>query len=130
MGIVRSVGLAVCLIACAPAPQHSERDDRIEAASLLTGRFAASPLAEWNVRGAAAGADCGVLVVETSMVLEDSVVEAIHYGTGAYTVYDGGVRHFSRERAFRGVVYRDATGRVWTYGDLPRADRGKLEPCR
>jgi hypothetical protein len=130
MGIFRSVGLATCLIACAPAPQHSERNGRIQAASLLAGRFAASPLAKWNVRGAAAGADCGVLLIETSTVLDDSVVEAIHYGTGAYTVYDGGVRHFSRERAFRSVVYRDTTGRVWRYGDLSQADQEKLEPCR
>ena len=130
MGLFRNVALVAGLIACAPAPQHSARHDRIEAASLLAARFAASPLAKWNVRGTAAGADCGVLVVETPMVLEDSLVEAIHYGTGAGAVYDGGVRHFSRERAFRGVVYRDATGRVWMYGDLSQADQEKLEPCR
>jgi len=129
MDIFRSVGLAVCLMACAPQ-QPSPRQQRITAASLLTRRCAASRLEKWNIRGAAAGADCNVLLVDTSMVLEDSLVEAIHYGTGAYAVVDGGVRHFTRERAFRGVAYRDRTGHVWTYGDLSQREAEELQPCR
>jgi hypothetical protein len=129
MVIFRTLGLAVCLIACAPQ-QPSPRENRIAAASLLTGRCAASRLAKWNIRGTAAGADCSILLVDTSMVLEDSLVEAIHYGTGAYAVVDGGVRHFTRERAFRGVAYRDRTGRVWTYGELTQREAEEVRPCR
>lgn len=130
MEILRSVALAACLMACAPRQQPSPRQDRIDAASAFTGRCAVSRLAKWNIRGRAAGADCNVLLIDTSMVLEDSLVEAIHYGTGAYRVVDGGVRHFTRERAFRGVAYRDRTGRVWTYGDLAQREAEELQPCR
>ncbi|HXA18630.1 MAG TPA: hypothetical protein VN380_16670 [Thermoanaerobaculia bacterium] len=130
MDIVRSVGLVVCLIACAPRQQPSPRQERIDAASLFTRRYAASPLAKWNIHGIAAGADCSVLLVETSMVLDDSLTEAIHYGTGPYSVVDGGVQHFARARAFRGVAYRDRTGHVRTYGDLMQAEAEDLQPCR
>jgi hypothetical protein len=130
MDIFRSIGLAMCLIACAPRQQPSPRQDRIDAALLFTRRYAASRLAKWNIRGAAAGADCSVLLVDTSMVLDDSLTEAIHYGTGAYAVVDGGVRRFTRERAFRGVVYRDRTGSVRTYGNLVQGEAEDLQPCR
>jgi hypothetical protein len=115
---------------CAPRQQPSPREDRIVAASQLTVRCAASRLSAWNVRGTAAGADCNVLLVDTSMVLGDSLVEAIHYGTGAYEVVDGGVRRFTREQAFRGVAYRDRTGHIWTYGDLSQREAEELSPCR
>jgi hypothetical protein len=126
------VGLAACLLGtvCAPRQQPSPRDDRIAAASLLTRRCAASRLAKWNIRGIAAGDDCSVLLVDTSMVLDDSLTEAIHYGTGAYAVVEGGVRHFSRARAFRGVAYRDRTGHLRTYGDLTQREAEELQPCR
>ena len=64
------------------------------------------------------------------MVLDDSLVEAIHYGTGPYAVVDGGVRQFTREPAFRGVAYRDRIGRVRTYGDLTQREAEDLQPCR
>jgi len=131
MNIVRSAAFAACLIAAACAPrQPAPGDAHIAAAASLTDRCAASRLAAWNIRGRAAGADCRVLFVDTSMVLEDSLVEAIHYGTGAYAVVDGGVRRFIRERAFRGVVYRDRTGRLWTYGELSQGEAEELQPCR
>ncbi|MGH9422938.1 MAG: hypothetical protein ACRD3J_23385, partial [Thermoanaerobaculia bacterium] len=84
MNLIRISGLAVCLIAtvCAPRQVPSPREARITAASQLAGRCAVSRLAKWNIRGVAAGADCRVLLVDTSMVLGDSIVEAIHYGTG------------------------------------------------
>ncbi len=125
----RVVAVAVFAIACAPRHQ-SPRDERIAAASLLTRQCAASRLAKWNIRGAAAGDDCSVLLVDTSMVLDDSLVEAIHYGTGPYAVVDGGVRQFVRVRAFRGVAYRDRIGRVRTYGDLTQSEAAELQPCR
>jgi hypothetical protein len=131
MDIFRSIGLAVFLVStvCTPREPASAREHRIAAASLFTRRCAASRLARWNIRGIAAGADCGILLVDTSMVLDDSLTEAIHYGTGAYAVVGGGVRHFTRERSFRGVAYRDRTGHVRTYGDLTQAEAEDLQPC-
>jgi len=125
----RGMTLLFLLLACCAPPRPTPRDTRIAAASLLTKRCAASRLAKWNIRGTAAGADCGVLIVDTSMALDDSLIEAIHYGTGAYAVVDGGVRQFS-ERTFHGVVYRDGTGRTRTYGDLVRHQIEELQPCR
>jgi hypothetical protein len=132
MNILRSIGLVVLLGAtvCAPQQQPSPREHRIAAAALFTRRCAASRLARWNIRGSAAGADCGILLVDTSMVLDDSLTEAIHYGTGAYAVVDGGVRHFTHDRSFRGVAYRDRTGHVRTYGELTPAEAEDLQPCR
>jgi len=132
MDLFRSVGLVMCVIAtvCAPRQQPSPRDERIAAASLLTRRCAASRLAKWNIRGVAAGADCSILLVDTSMVLDDSLVEAIHYGTGPYAVVDGGVRQFTRLRAFRGVAYRDRIGRVRSYGNLTQREAEELQPCQ
>ena len=122
----------MCVMAtvCAPRQQESPREERIAAASLLTRHCAASRLAKWNLRGIAVGADCSVLLVDTSMVLDDSLVEAIHYGTGPYAVVDGGVRQFTRLRAFRGVAYRDRIGRVRTYGNLTQREAEELRPCR
>ena len=126
---MKTLVLTLCLLATVCA-KPTAREERVAAASLLTVRCAVSRLAKWNIRGRAAGADCNVLLVETTMVLEDSLVEAIHYGSGAYAVVDGGVRRFSNERAFRGVAYRDRTGHVWTYGDLTEAEAEGLQPCR
>jgi hypothetical protein len=131
MSTLKSAAFAACLIAIVCTPrQPSPRDARIAAAASLARRCANSRLAKWNIRGIAAGADCSVLLIDTSMVLDDSITEAIHYGTGPYAVVDGGVRHFTHQRAFRGVVYRDRTGRVWTYGDLTRREAEDLQPCR
>jgi len=121
------LALSFLLAACMP---RTQRDEQIAAASTLTDRCAASRLARWNLRGRAAGADCSVLLVDTSMVLDDALVEAIHYGTGAYAVVDGGVRRFTRDHDFASVIYRDRTGRVWTYGGLPRDEAKELQPCR
>lgn len=123
---MRTLALCLLLTVCAPHPH----DAQIAAAATLTDRYASSSMAKWNLRGSAAGADCNVLLVETPVVLDDALVEAIHYGTGAYAVVDGGVRRFTRERAFRAVVYRDHTGRVWSYGDLAQAEAEELQPCR
>jgi len=125
---MRKLVLCLTLTVCAPHP--SQRDAQIAAASALTERYAASTLAKWHLRGSAGGADCKVLLVDTPAVLEDSVVEAVHYGSGAYAVVDGGVRRFARERGFRAVVYRDPTARIWTYGDLAQGEADGLQPCR
>ncbi|MGA8808944.1 MAG: hypothetical protein WB973_13790 [Thermoanaerobaculia bacterium] len=132
MNIFRSIGLAVLLAAtvCTPRQRPSAREHRIAAAALFTRRCAASRLARWNIRGVAAGVDCNILIVDTSMVLDDSLTESIHYGTGAYAVVDGGVRHFAYDRSFRGVVYHDRTGHIRTYGELTQAEAEDLQPCR
>jgi hypothetical protein len=110
-------------------PQRSTQDIRITAASLFTKRYARSRLSGWHLRASAAGADCAVLFVDVPIVMEDSMIEAMHYGAGAYEVYAGGVQHFYRERTFRGVAYRDASGRVWTYGAVSRGEAGTLAAC-
>lgn len=108
----------------------AEQQRRISAASAFTKVYANSALAQWNVRGTAAGKDCGVLFVATSIIMEDALVDALHYGAGAYDIYPGGVKNFSREASFRGVAYRDATDKVWTYGAVTPEEAAQLAPCR
>jgi hypothetical protein len=121
--------IAACALACNPATRTPHNAFRTNAASMFTQRYATSRLSAWHVRANPAGSDCAVLLVETSVVLEDAMVEAMHYGFGAYDVYEGGVQQFSRDRTFRGVVYKDATGHRWNYGVSVREARD-VEPCR
>lgn len=115
--------LFVSIAAChRPGPQ-------VSAASMLTRRYSRSQFEKWNVRASAAGRDCRVLLVETSIVLDDSMVEAMHYGAGPYSVDGRGMQHFSREGAFRAVLYRDQTDRVWTYGDLDQEEARSITAC-
>jgi hypothetical protein len=111
---------------CESRPQV---DSRLDAAGFFTKRYSRSPLSVWNVRGAVAGADCDVFLVETSVVMNDAMVEALHYGAGAYGVVEGGVQRFYRDRAFRGVAYRDSAGHVWKYGDVTRSEAETLKRC-
>jgi hypothetical protein len=125
--------LAVTIIHCSDEPQLGKRHavkEHMIAARHFTMDCAGSRLASWNVRGSAAGNDCGILLIETPMILEDAIVEAMQYGTGAYDLYQGGVNHFSRARAFRGVVYKDGSGQVWFFGNLSRVEAESLRPCR
>ena len=120
---------AILLAACRPNPKPSQNDVRVAAARFFTEKYSQSKLAAWNVRASAAGRDCDVLLVDTSIVMEDSMVEALHYGGGDYSVIDdGGVERFCRQRAFRGVAYRDATGRVWAY-DVSADEAQTLKRC-
>ena len=57
------------------------------------------------------------------------MVEAMHYGAGAYGVVDGGVQRFCRDRSFRGVAYKDSSGRIWTYGNVTAQDAATLPRC-
>lgn len=116
------------VLSCTPNPATSH-DLRVRDADLFTQRYAQSRLARWNVRASAAGKDCAVLYVETSMILEDSMIEAMHYGAGAYDIHDGGVQQFLRERAFRGVAYKDRSGRLWTYGAVTPTEAERLARC-
>src|SRR5258708_4705635 len=99
-----------------PAERPSPQEARIAAANLFTRRYASSRLSSWHVHAAASGGDCAVLLVEMPAITEDSTIEAIHYGAGSYDVYDGGIQRFYRQKTFRGVAYKDISGRLWTYG--------------
>jgi hypothetical protein len=115
---------SACDSSRAPAPGN----ERIAAAGAFTSLYAPS-LAHWDVRGRAAGTDCSVLFVETAIVMDESIVEALHYGGGHYNTYRGGVDKFSRDRAFRGVAYKDSTGRLWTFGGVTHSEAESLAPC-
>ena len=129
------VPLLLAAATCKPQPSTApqppvDRFARIRAAGDLTSSYAHSRMAKWKVRGNAAGARCGVLLVEVAVVMEDSMVGAMHYGTGPYDVLQGGVDRFYRTHTFRGVAYRDATGRVWPYGAVSQREAEELVPCR
>jgi hypothetical protein len=132
--MARIVVLALCVLissaACDANRRTSQGEERVMAASAFTNLYAHSRLSGWNVRGRAAGADCGVLFVETEIIMEDSIVEALHYGGGHYNTYKGGVDKFSRDRGFRGVAYKDSTGFLWVFGDVSVYEAEALAPCR
>jgi hypothetical protein len=116
------------LLACQSKPPHN--NDHVVAASAFTQRYTHSRQSAWNVRGNAAGPDCDVLLVDTSVIMDDSMIEAMHYGAGAYDAVDGGVQRFCRERAFRGVAYKDASGKIWAYGAVTAEQARTLTRCR
>jgi hypothetical protein len=117
------------LLACA-CQSNQAADVHVAAARTFTHLYSESRLSGWKVQARAASADCSVLLIETSIVMEASMIEAMHYGSGAYDVYDGGVQRFYRDRGFRGVAYKDTTGAIWTYGDVTAREAGTLAPCR
>ena len=129
---MRRMALAACilgLIGCESNPHASPRERaRIVAANAFTSRYAESRLASWKLIARAAGDDCGVLLVETQIVMEDTMVGALHYGAPAYDAYAGGVQQFARDRRFRGAAYRDATRRQWVFGKVSPYEA--LVPCR
>jgi hypothetical protein len=115
----------VLMLSCQPSAKRNHVVD----AGTFTSRYANSRLSKWNVRASAAGADCGVLIIDTSIILEDSMVEALHYGAGPYGVLEGGIQRFCTDRSFRAVAYRDSSGRIWTYGDVSAAEVKRLKRC-
>lgn len=127
--------VTICSASCkpgphAPPPPSTTSGQRASAASLFTSHYAQSRMSEWDLQARAAGNDCTVLFVETPMIMDDSIVEALHYGAGAYDVYDGGVQRFYRERSFRAVTYKDGSGKLWTYGAVTEAEAETLEACQ
>jgi hypothetical protein len=126
-----TASMAVILCSCYARPQltANHRDMHVAAANEFTERYSRSRLAAWNVRAHAAGTDCDVLFVQTSIIMEESMVDALHYGAGAYAVYAGGVQRFCRDRSFRATAYGDPSGRVWTYGEITAAQSTNLRPC-
>jgi hypothetical protein len=76
-----------------------------------------------------AGSDCLVLLISTETTFDQDLVESIHYGTGGYDAF-GGVEQFARDHEFRAVVYRDASGGLWTYGATTREEARSISRCR
>jgi hypothetical protein len=126
---IRSLMTLALLAAMCESHRSPSHETHIVAANAFTQRYAHSRFAGWKVRASARGRDCDVLLVETDMVMEDSMVEAMHYGAGAYGVVDGGVQRFYRDRAFRGVAYKDSSGRVWAYGDVTAQAAATMPRC-
>lgn len=110
------------------APRTSE-NVRIAAANLLMQRYGLSRMHDWKVRVHAAGPRCEMLLVQVGVILNDSMAESMHYGVGSYLVYDGGVQRYYMERGFRGVAYRDTSGKSWAFGSLSEKDANVLIPC-
>ena len=125
--IRRLMILALLAAMCDSRPHAS--GTQVKAANVFTNRYAHSRFARWNVRASARGSECDVLLVETDMVMEDSMVEAMHYGAGAYGVVDGGVQRFYRDHSFRGVAYKDSSGHIWAYGDVTAQAAATLPRC-
>jgi hypothetical protein len=103
---------------------------RVTAAARFTREYAHSQFAKWKVAAVAAGEHCNVLVIGTAITMEGSMVEAMHRGASEYGIGGEGVQRFYLEKAFRGVAYRDASGRIWTYGAVKESEVGELTPCR
>lgn len=121
---------ALCILLSCNSKQAPPRSDmHVTAATLLTERYATSPFAAWHIRATAAGSDCSVLVLQTGIILEDSMIETMHYGAGAYNdTIPGGVKKFLTDYAFRGVIYQDVSGRKWTYGAV--TEKEEVTRCR
>ena len=122
--------LALLAATCDSHPARTaKRNAHVAAANVFTQRYVRSRFATWNVRASARGRDCDVFFVETGVIMEDSMVEAMHYGAGFYGVIEGGVQRFSRDRSFRAVAYRDSSARIWTYGAITARDAATLKRC-
>ena len=102
---------------------------RREAAAQLTDLHKRSRLAEWNIRAHTAGPACNILLVEIGIVIDESFIEAMHYGHGSYGVVENGIQYFYLEHGFRGVVYQDKSTKRWSYGELSDAEAQKVAPC-
>lgn len=103
--------------------------DHSDSVNSFNTRYRNSRFSQWDLRASAAGSRCDVLLVQTKILLDEPMIEALHYGAITYDPYEGGVQQFSRDRAFRGVTYRDPSGRVWAYGAVSVREAEKLAPC-
>lgn len=116
--------LGILLVFCT-----CELDPRTKIAIAAAGAFT-KQYAKQRLIAAAAGQDCLVLLIRANDPLDDTTVEAIHYGTGDYKAYDGGAQQFAEDRKFRAVAYRDTNGGLWTYGAITRAEAQSIPICR
>lgn len=120
--------LVVCLFlaACEPATPASLH---IAAAQTLSDDSSRSGTARWKLHARAAGLDCDVLLIESSVPLDARMVEEAHYGAPGLS--EDGIQSFARTHRFRGVVYTDRTRlRLWTYGAVTRDEVPSLPVCR
>jgi hypothetical protein len=114
-----------------PAPPRVAIADLDHAHSIndFNALYRNSRFSQWNLRASAAGSRCDVLFVRTAVFLDEPMIEALHYGAITYDLYEGGVQQFSRDRAFRGVTYKDPSGRLWAYGAVSVREAEGLAPC-
>jgi hypothetical protein len=120
----------LCMLLTAARCDRKPANVHVAAATELTRMYAASRFVNWHLRAAAAGTNCDVLVVQAAIIVDESQIEALHYGAGTYDSYKGGVLQFTRDHAFRGVAYKDVSGRIWTYPPLSPREAEGLVPCR
>jgi hypothetical protein len=106
-----------------------EREQYLRDAEFLTARYALK-LPQWNVSAHAAGPRCDVLVLDAGVIMEDSMIEAMHFGTGPYQEVTGSLQRFYHQQGFRGVAYRDKSEKIWTYGNVTEQEAPALVPCR
>ena len=125
----RGLTLVLFLAAC-QRPTGSSGDLHVTAAKALTRSYAESRMTSWKIRARAAGPRCQLLYVETAALMEDWKIEALQFGSGPYDVIEGGLQNYSRTHGFRGVVYRDPSGRTWTYGAVTSAEASQVQPCQ
>jgi len=111
------------------APSDLERQ-RIQAADQLTEAYAHSRFADWHIYATAAKEDCSVLLIHvTNLTLEDSLVEGLYYGAGAYGVTPGGLNRYYQDQGFRGLVFNDGSDKMWTYGNVTESEMRKAVIC-
>jgi hypothetical protein len=108
---------------------REERDPYVRDAEFLTARYALK-LPQWNIRARAAGPRCDVLVLHVGVILEESMIEAMHFGTGPYEEVTGSLQRFYHQQGFRGVAYHDKSEKIWTYGNVSEQEARALVPCR
>ena len=117
-------------LACnANGPAATRPEPHVAAARVLTDSYTASRFNAWHIRAEAAGTDCSVLLLQSEIIMDDSTIEAMHYGAGSYKTVRGGMQQFVREHAFRGVAYKDVSGRIWTYGNVSPSEAERLVSC-
>jgi hypothetical protein len=122
-------GLLMLYVACDANPRPATGQDHVRAADTFNEK-AKSELAPWRFHAWAAGSDCSVLYVETPVALEESLIEGVHYGATSSRFCDGGVQRFAYDRRFRGTVYKDRAGRLFTFGDVTEAEAATFRKCR
>lgn len=120
----------ITVTGCEAHPPIAANANRITAAATFTKDYEQSRLRNWKIRASAAGTGCDVLFVETGIILEDSMIEALHYGAGDYEIYPGGIQQFFGDRGFRGVAYKDASDHIWTYGAINEGEAQTIHPCK
>ena len=103
---------------------------RTAAAAWLTKRYATSRFAHWKVRARPAGIRCDVLLIETSVLMENAMAETVQYGAGSAEIYEGGTQRYAVDRNFHGVAIHDGGDAKWFYDIKPEDEEKALTPCR